>query len=178
MGYVQAVLTRRGSCLLLLLSPLTALACDEPEAGPCEARSDPIVVLGQGVGGAFEPLAEGQVVGLDIAPQGGFGVTVLIRTEGLIANGEADAEAQLDIEIDGQAAGTFLLTPAPLLCQTDGSGGRISVGTVVGLDPDIYSTNDDLVELDGKQATLDVTVTDGAGNSATTRQRVVISAGG
>lgn len=162
-----------------MLLPLLSTGCPGPEENDlCDAQSDPVVVLGQGVGGAFEPLAEGQVVGLDIAPQGGFGVSVLIRTEGLIANGSEAATAQMNIEIDGEIEGEFLLEPAPLLCQADGSGGRISVGTVVGLDPDVWATNDDLIVLNGKQATLDVTVTDEDGNHASVRRVVTISAGG
>ena len=162
--------------LLALALALTSSCDEEPEPG-CTAEANPTVELGQGVGGAFEPLTEGQVVGLAIAPQGGFGVTVLIQTHGLIAGDDSVSTAQLNIEIGGQPAGDFLLDPAPLLCQADGTG-RISVGTVVGLDPDVYSSNDDLVALDGVEATLDVTVTDEAGNSANTRKVVTISAGG
>lgn len=164
--------------LLLSLVLVLASSCEEDDPEQlCVAEANPTVELGQGVGGAFEPLTEGQVVGLAIAPQGGFGVTVLIQTHGLIASDDSVSTAQLDIEIGGQPAGDFLLDPAPLLCQADGTG-RISVGTVVGLDPDIYKTNDDLLALDGVEATLDVTVTDEEGNSANTRQVVTISAGG
>lgn len=165
--------------LASLVPLLVATGCEpDDEVDYCAAQADPVVLLGQGVGGAFEPLEDGQVVGLDVAPQGGFGVTVLIQTTGLFASDDAISTAQLDVEIGGAPAGSFLLDPAPLLCLPDNTGGRISVGTVVGLDPNVYSTNNDLVALDGMEATLDVTVTDEAGHSATTRKLVTISSGG
>ena len=46
---------------LLLLSP----GC----ADLCESGDSPTLELGGGVGGAFEPYADGQVVTLDVAPQ-------------------------------------------------------------------------------------------------------------
>ncbi len=62
---------------------------------------------------------------------------------------------------------------AVLLCQSDGSGGRLS-GVVVGFDSDTYSTETDLAELDGSLVDLRVTVTDDGGNTATVTRSVEI----
>lgn len=135
-------------------------------------------MLGQGVGGAFAPFADGEAVSLAVAPQGGFGVSVVIRTEGLSAGDDALANVQLDVEIDGVTEGSFLLTDAALLClDTDGGGGLVS-GAVVGFDPDRYGTNDDLVSLDGREAVLNVTVIDNGMAMASVQQTVTIQVGG
>jgi hypothetical protein len=155
-----------------------------PEEGPktsddpCESSSDPVIMLGQGIGGAFAPFSDGEGVTLAVAPQGGFGVSVVIRTEGLSAGEDALADVQLDVEIDGQSEGSFLLTDAALLCQTGEDGGGIISGAVVGFDPDRYPSNDDLVSLAGKEAVLDVTVIDEGRAMASVRQPVTIVFGG
>ncbi len=152
---------------------------DDPEdADPCAPSGSPTVMLGQGVGGAFAPFADGEAVSLAVAPQGGFGVSVVIRTEGLSAGDDAHADVQLDVEIDGVTEGSFLLTDAALLClDTDGGGGLVS-GAVVGFDPDRYGTNDDLVSLDGREAVLNVTVIDNGMAMASVQQTVTIQVGG
>lgn len=158
--------------LIPLLSLLLAPGC----ANLCEPADAPTLQLGSGVGGAFEPYAEGQVVTLDVAPQGGFGVTTLIATTGLQAGDEALADAQLDVQIDGALEGSFLAEDTRLLCADPAEGGRMS-GVVVGFDPATYSTNDDLLQLDGQSVTLDVTVTDATGASANAQVDVVVSVG-
>lgn len=152
---------------------------DDPvDADPCAPSERPTVMLGQGVGGAFAPFADGEAVSLAVAPQGGFGVSVVIRTEGLSAGDDALADVQLDVEIDGVTEGSFLLTDAALLClDTDGGGGLVS-GAVVGFDPDRYGTNDDLVALDGREAVLSVTVIDDGMAMASVQQAVTIRVGG
>lgn len=162
---------------------LVLLVCGCPEdpktdTDPCVASSDPVVELGQGIGGAFAPFAEGEGVSLAVAPQGGFGVSVVIRTEGLDAGDDALADVQLDVEIDGQTEGSFLLTGAALLCQSDPDGGGIISGAVVGFDPARYATNDDLVSLDGREAVLNVTVIDEGQTMASVQQTVTIMVGG
>ncbi len=154
-------------CLLLLSPGCTDL---------CESSDSPTLELGGGVGGAFEPYADGQVVTLDVAPQGGFGVTTLLATTGLQAGDEELADAQLDVRIDGDLEGSFLAEDTRLLCSGAAEGGRMS-GVVVGFDSSVYSTNDDLLTLDGQTVTLDVTVTDSAGNSANVQRDVVVSVG-
>ena len=54
----------------------------------------------------------------------------------------------------------------------------MSIQWVVGFDPQVYSSNDDLLVLDGTTVDLVVTVTDEQGNAATVRQPVVIRVGG
>ena len=155
------------------------LACGCPEdsktaVDPCVSGSDPVVELGQGIGGAFAPFDDGEGVSLAVAPQGGFGVSVVIRTEGLDAGEDALADVQLDVEIGGVTEGSFLLTGAALLCQTGEDGGGIISGAVVGFDPDRYQSNDDLVSLDGQEAVLSVTVIDEGQAMASVRQPVTI----
>lgn len=151
---------------------------DSPGADLCAPSGSPLVQLGQGIGGAFAPFEDGEAVSLAVAPQGGFGVSVVIRTEGLVAGDDALADVQLDVEIGGTVEGSFLLTDAALLClDTDGGGGLVS-GAVVGFDPDRYGTNDDLVALDGQEAVLRVTVIDGGMAMASAEQAVTIRVGG
>jgi hypothetical protein len=144
---------------------------------PCSGQDDPVVRLGQGVGGAFEELEDEQEVSLAVAPQGGFGVAVVMETAGLSAGDEEIADVELNTEIDGELTGTFLLEDAPLLCKSDGTGGTIS-GVVVGFDPDVYRSNDDLLALDGEVVDLVVTVTDGEGRSTVATKPVTTRVGG
>lgn len=170
--------------LVLGLAALATLsACDggsdgesEGVANLCNSESNPLVELGEGVGGAYEAYQADQTVALSVAPQGGFGVSVVIRTEGLVASEESMLGIQLNVELDGELAGEFD-TSEPFRCGTDGRGGRV-FGTVVGFYPDRFGSSDDLVALSGKVATLDVTVTDSSGVSANARLPVTISAEG
>lgn len=150
----------------------------QPAADPCAPSNDPVVRIGQGVGGAFAPFEDGEEVSLAVAPQGGFGVSVVIRTEGLAAGDDALADVQLDVLIDGETEGAFTLTDAALLCVDGEDGGGLISGAVVGFDPDRYSTNDELVGLDGREAVLDVTVMDGGMAMASVQQTVTIAVGG
>ena len=166
-----------------LPSPSLLLACALMAGGStgcvdqsCMPADTPSVALGQGVGGAFAPITDGQQVSLTPAPQGGQGVPVIIRTQGLQASASALADVQLDTVVDGEEAGSFLLEDARLLCRGDGQGGEIS-GTVVGFDPDVYQTNDDFIELNGQSVGLDVTVFDDAGGSAHVLQTVTLIVG-
>lgn len=160
---------------------LLATAACEPGNGddggpdPCASNAEPSVVLGKGVGGAFTPYEAAESVQLDVAPQGGFGVTVVISTEGLAAGSGVMADIQMDVEIEGENHGAFLLQGAALLCEED-VGGRFD-GAVVGFDTDRYSSFDDLLGLDGQLVELVVTVHDEAGESATARQQVTLDVG-
>jgi hypothetical protein len=156
-----------------LVGLLALSACDDA----CSPDGNASIELGQGVGGAFIPLEHEQLVGLEAAPQGGFGVKTLIATYGLSAGDEAIASVQLDVLIDDILAGTFLLDQTSLLCRGATEGGLVS-DVVVGFDQDIYSTPDDLLLLDQQLVELDVTVIDSEGNSAGALQSVVINAGG
>lgn len=170
-------LTLGGALLPVALLASPSMGCDgNPEpADPCRSGSDPEVLLGKGVGGAFTPYEDGEAVGLSVAPQGGFGVTVVIKTDALAAGEGAIADILMDVEVDGVNDGSFLLEGAALLCAA-GEGGRYD-GAVVGFDPDKYSTNDDLLGLDGQRVELVVTVTDTEGLSATARQAVTLNVG-
>ncbi len=158
--------------LLTLAAALLLPACNH-----CEPSDNPTVTLGRGQGDLFEIYEENEPVGLEPAPQGGFGVPVIIGTTGLQTELANSADATLDVYIDGSEEGTFLSTGLQLVCQSDSEGGRIH-GQVVGLDPDTYVTNDDLLELNGTVVELRVTVTDTDGTEATGSQNVTIDYGG
>ena len=120
----------------------------------------------------FEPFAPGQDVGLDVAPQGGFGVSIQARTEG-VKTGVIVLE--MDSMLDGELAGTFTIEAIDLLCQDAGSG--LLWGAVVGLDPEKYKDNDALLELDDKELTLVVTMTDEDGVVTTGEATVTVQVG-
>lgn len=149
-----------------------------PDTGPdpCTTWAAPAVEIGKGVGGAFvayEPNAE---VGLTVAPQGGFGVTVLASTQGLVAGDGKLADVLLETLIDDVVSGTFLLEDAPFYCNSDGSGGFLS-GVVVGFSSSTYSTNDSLLSLNGQVVDLHVGVTDEVGGYAEVYLPVTIVVG-
>lgn len=168
---------------LYLSAALVALAlaaCSDDGGGGtdlCKSMPPSIASLGEGVGSAFVPYDDLQEVGLAVAPQGGFGVTVLIRTEGLLAGEGLSADVQLNVEMDGAPAGEFLLEDAVFACPNKEVGGEIR-GVVVGFDPDMYKTNDDLIALDGQEVDLVVTVTATDGETATVRKPLKIRVGG
>lgn len=139
----------------------------------CAGEGDPLVELGLGAGGLFAPLQDGAQVALDVAPQGGFGVTVQVQTLGLKTDGAATV--RLDTEIDGLNSGTFTNENLFLFCRDDGSG-TLGSGVAVGFDPAQY-TADNLEELDGVVTDLVVTITDERGVVATGRSTVEIALG-
>ena len=166
------------SLALLLLGP-TLGACSDDGGGVdlCQSSGMPTASLGQGVGGAFVPYEEGEEVGLAVAPQGGFGVTVIVRTEGLLADADLAASVQLNVEDQGVVVGEFLQENTAFRCRNTDIGGEIS-GVVVGFDPDVYKTNDDLIALDGDVVDLVVTVRASDGATVTARQTLTIRVGG
>ncbi len=161
--------------VVLIVSQVAACDGDDPASDPCASGADAAIVLGKGVGGAFTPYEDGESVQLDVAPQGGFGVTVVISTEALAAGGDNLVDIQMDVEVDGSTAGAFLLEDAALLCEPS-VGGRFD-GAVVGFDPNQYSSFDDLLDLNGQRVDLVVSVTDADGASATARQSVTLDVG-
>jgi len=158
-----------------------SLHCGPGEDGTaddlCNTLAAPTAVLGQGVGGAFLPYEDNEEVGLAVAPQGGFGVTVIVRTTGLVAGSSDAANVQLNVESGGMLVGEFLQENTALTCRDQEIGGEVR-GVVVGFDPEVYPTNDELIALDGQVVTLVVTVTDSDGSSATVRQPLTIRVGG
>ena len=140
----------------------------------CWADVPPQVAIGQGQGSEFNTLVTGATVGLDVAPQGGFGVSVRLQTVGLRADDIVDV--LLETEIDGVLSGSFLNEGSTLYCQEDGSG--LVWGIVVGFDPEVFSSNDDLLALSGQVATLRVTVFDAEGHEGTETVDVQIEVGG
>jgi len=137
------------------------------------------VLIGEGIGGAFQELEDGAQVGLEIAPQGGFGVSVAVRTTGLM--GDAPALVTVRTEIDGveSAAFTFEQDGAPtqqLFCQDDGRS-ALGSGIAVGFSSADY-TQDNLTDLDGVVADLIVEIVDERGEVAVGRKTVTIVVGG
>lgn len=172
-------LARLSSACASLFLGVALVACgdtDDPVNDLCApGEGEASILLGQGVGGAFQQYTQGEQVGLDVAPQGGFGVTVIVRSTGLLAGEGQTAAIQLNVEIGDVLAGEFLEPAVALRCGDD--GGQLT-GIVVGFDPNIYKTNDDLIQLDGQEVDLVVTATDTEGNSATVRQAVTVVVGG
>lgn len=149
----------------------------EPEVPvSCRSGSPSTIEIGRGVGGAFEALSLEADVELTAAPQGGFGVAVVLRTQRLAASEGDVLRLSLDLEISGTVAGHFELR-RPALCNSDGSGALVN-GIVVGLDPARYGSNDALLALDDAVVSLVVTATDSSGNTATVRQQVTLQVGG
>ncbi len=157
--------------LLLIITACTGPAAD---TGADCGSGDPALVIGSGVGDVFTPYEDGAVVGLSVAPQGGFGVAVRASTTGLVTDDVVDV--LLETRIDGALVGSFLNEQVTLYCQDDGSG--LLWGVVVGFDPAVYATNDDLLALDGQEVELVVTAMDTAGAAATGTAAVIIDVGG
>lgn len=151
-------------------APLDLSACDSDDA--------PEVFLGRGVGGAFNYLEDGAELGLAAAPQGGFGVSVLVGTRGLAAGDDRVVSADLTAESGAveNSAATFTLDAA-LACKTDGPDGPQGViyGVVVGFASSL--SNSDLLEMNGQLATLTVAVTDEEGATASVSQDVLLKVG-
>lgn len=145
----------------------------------CGSELAPAVELGQGVGGAFAPFTTEAPVSLDIAPQGGFGVTAQVQTIGMLSG---PATVTVRTEIDGAPSGEFTFEDdqgnptLQIFCRDDGRG-TLGSGVAVGFDPDTY-TQDNLTDLDGQVADLVVDVVDGTGEMASGRATVTILVGG
>lgn len=154
---------------------------DEP-MDHCDAWPDPAVTLGHGVGGTFSPYPPDAVVSLTPAPQGGFGISSVLRTQGLVTGSNLTTDIayvtiKLDVEIDGQNEGTFTVEEVSLLCSDPAFGGLLT-GVVAGFDPSKYQDNDDLIGLDNRRVDIIATVTDEAANVATARASVIVRVGG
>ena len=148
---------------------------DTQTTGPsCDGSGSQSVVIGTGAGAEFYPLEDGDTVGLDVAPQGGFGVSVRALTTGLKAGDIVDVN--LITEIDGVQSGQFLNEGVQLYCQEDGTG--LLWGVVVGFDADVFASNDDLLALNGEEAVLIVEVTDADGEMSGGRVSTVVEVGG
>ena len=164
----------------------TVVIHDEPDTTETEdfcASSDmPVITLGQGVGGNFNAYGHGQDVTLTPAPQGGFGISSILRTQGLATGTNLTTDAAfvnitLDVEIDGHNEGTFFVEEVSLLCSDPAFGGLLT-GVVAGFDPGKYTDNDDLLSLDGELVDILASVADERGNVASIRQPVTVRVGG
>lgn len=151
---------------------------DAPDLSGCDPGSDPEIFFGAGVGGAFELLEPGAEVTLVSAPQGGFGVSVLVGTRGLQAAAGERVTAELVSSSDSvpEAGSTFALN-ATLDCKADAVGGAHGViyGVVVGFSSSL--SNDQLLTLHGTEAELSVSITDALGNAAAGTQAVTLIVG-
>ncbi len=168
-----------------MLTGLLLLACtgddsaDDSAAPPldgCVASEDRSVELGVLGGQLFTPLTPGQEVRLVAAPQGGQGVEVAAQTLGLYAGSDSVVDVLLEPWWNGVVQGSFVSEGLTLYCTENDDGstqGRVW-GTVVGFDPDIYQTDNDLAVLDGETIDMLVGVTDAGGNYAEGHVEVVI----
>jgi hypothetical protein len=139
----------------------------------CNAADPITVVIGKGEGETFTPFEPGEAVGLDVAPQGGFGVAVRVQTTGLQTDGLVSV--MLRTEISGEPSGEFLHNGVNLYCQESGHG--LVWGVVVGFDPYVFETSDDLLSLDGQTVDLVLEITDLDGDVGVGRVDVVIEVG-
>ena len=71
--------------------------------------------------------------------------------------------------------GSFLNETVEVYCQEDGKG--LLWDVAVGFDPEIYSTNDDLLSLNGEAVMLLVEATDADGRISSGTVDVVIEVG-
>ncbi len=134
------------------------------EADPCAAGPDPALTIGFPLTGEFTPIEDGAVVGLEAAPQGGFGVSVSAQTTGLASAPDGVLiDALVETFLDGELSASFLAEEVSLYCQGDGTS--LFWGVVVGFDSSEYNSAN-LTDLDGKIADLRVVATDSEGNSA------------
>lgn len=158
--------------------PTTGETGTPVDLGPCQASEAPEVFLGRGVGGAFVPIQDGDELGLTAAPQGGFGVSVLVGTRGMQAGVDQVASATLTASSAAveTSSATFTLYAA-LECKTDGPDGAQGViyGVVVGFASSL--SNSDLLAMNGQPADLVVEVTDSAGHTASVTQTVTLVVG-
>jgi len=147
----------------------------QDSSGPsCDGSGQQSVTIGTGAGAEFYVIEDGDTVGLDVAPQGGFGVSVRAMTTGLKADDIVDVN--LITEIDGVQSGQFLSEGVQLYCQEDGTG--LLWGVVVGFDADLFATNDDLLALNGQETVLIVEVTDADGETFGGQVTTVVEVGG
>ncbi len=150
---------------------LLATGCPPSE---CTATADPTIELGHGISSAFAPYTDGQTVTIERASQGGWGFPILIRSVGLDAGENQDAEVTMDTVFGGTTTGTWTQN-TQLTCGDE--GGRTPSTLHVGFDSDTYPTLDDFIDLVGEEVDLDVTLTDMGGTSANVVQTVTLALG-
>jgi len=145
----------------------------------CRGEGEASLEVGYGTGAEFWAYEAGAEVGLAPAPQGGSGVWIRAKTQGVqAANGDvphATSAVLLETYIDGVLAGSFLNETVEIYCQEDGSG--LLWDVAVGFDPLVYATNDDLIGLNGQEVELFVQATDGSGRVSAGSVDVVVAVG-
>lgn len=134
----------------------------------------PSATIGYGAADEFTAYESGDSVGLVVAPQGGFGISVRLWTTALVC--DAPVEVLMETYIGEDLTGTFTNPSVQLYCQK-GSQGMLW-GIVVGFDPSVYSTNEDLLALDGETIRIEITATDTEGIAATGEVDIVVDVGG
>ena len=155
-----------------------AIGCQkdvQDTAQSCEPSGAPSLVVGAGLAGDFYAFEEGQTVGLTSAPQGGFGVGVRAKVTGLVVDegdGNAPLPVLLETYLDGVLSASFTNTGATAYCQEDGTG--LVWDLVVGFDRETYNSAEDLIGLQGAEATLRIQATDLEGTTASGEVDVVI----
>lgn len=169
-----------------LLMPIILTSCapaprDKPTEDPDPALScapedhDALsLTIGTGQASEFNALVPGDAVTLDVAPQGGYGVSIRAKTTGL--NTDGPVEVLLETEIEGILSGSFVNLGTNLYCQDDGAG--LLWGVVVGFDAETFADPDALITLDGESALLIVAATDVDGHTARGEVMVSIKVGG
>ena len=157
-----AVLAGCGSSTEETTTTTQTQGCSSDEAG--------VLRIGKSLFGEFAQYQKLEEVTLVAAPQGGFGVAIYIETEGLVANEEV--ALTLDVLYQGKLYGTFF-SEQQLFCQESGYGMLWDV--VVGFDPEVFPTTDDLIAFNGEIVSLQVTAEDKDGDSATSTVDLTIT---
>ncbi len=134
----------------------------------------PTATIGYGAAEEFTAYEAGDSVGLVVAPQGGFGISVRLWTTALQC--DAPVEVLMETWLGDERTGTFTNPSVQLYCQ--GGSKAMLWGIVVGFDPEVYSTNEDLLDLDGETIRLEITATDSEGTAATGEVDIVVDVGG
>lgn len=167
------MLVRAWVTILLGLSVSCSGAAPEPEQASCAPASEPGIQVGKRQDDEFQPIVDGQEVALQLATQLGLNLPLSLRTVGLETHSEPSAGVKMDLLVGKDPVGTYRSTKVLHQCADDGSEGAIDVVMRISVSrhPDI----NDVDELEGRDATLSVEVTDLAGTTASVERDVVLS---
>lgn len=158
-------------CLVALLGCGTSTEeTTTTQTQSCTSDSAGVLRIGRSLFGEFAQYQKHEEVTLVAAPQGGFGVAIYIETDGLVANEEV--ALTLDVLYQGKLYGSFF-SEQQLFCQESGYGMLWDV--VVGFDPEVFPTTDDLIAFNGEVVTLQVMAVDKDGDSATSMVDLTIT---
>lgn len=159
---------------LWILVAATGSACSPCETACAELEGTALsLTLGTGES-AFEPLEDGARLPIVVGPQLGYHVVVALQGTGFLAGDVTDRSGPCSPEVDlalatddGELHDAWSVQPIVFTALGDT---RVAVNQFLVLD--LVADPD---EADGKMATIDVTLTDACGHSATDTRRVELA---